>query len=207
MSGLEAIGLIASIASIALAWVAIKFSLHFYDKSKEAETNTTLAINKIQEATDTLKNISMRLLTRMTTALIESRPVDEKLVEALGGIKSGGQLEDIDESSRPSQADLEQVEQMRIDNLIAALYYCALTNLATQNYLPQTIKETERVPELANILDQSKNDYTLLLQWLNNTLNKDMKINQSPVNNLYQSAISWAPNIKSVRDYYTEKEG
>lgn len=81
-----------------------------------------------------------------------------------------------------------------------------MTNIATQFHLPESIGDTAQVPDIANMVDQSKADYDTLRSWLLNTKNIDKKAKASPINHMYKQAISWVDNIKSTRDFFVEKE-
>lgn len=107
--------LIAAIASIILAGLAIWLSIVFFRSSTQAEKNTEIAINKIGDATDTLSRLSMRMIGRLTNALVTTRPVEERTEELFKQAKRGGLLKELEEDDNPTKARLEQ---FRVDNLI-----------------------------------------------------------------------------------------
>lgn len=183
--------------------LAIWLSVTFYLNSKNAERNAAISVNKIEEATRTLSNLSLRMINRLTTAIITPKPTDEKLSDILREVKNTGLLVEGEEISGATKA---QLEQFRIDNLIAAFYYCGLTNISTQFFLPSTIGDIIGNEGITNIIDQSKNDYDILKSWILGSDKIELKIISSPVKHMYEQAISWDTDIKSTSEYYAAKD-
>lgn len=200
---LDLINLIASISSIFLAIIAIVLSLVFFFGNKRTERDMTLSIGEIKNTTATLDKLSLRMLNRVTTALVTRNDSEEKIHEVIREAKKTGLLEAGDDSS---DATKEELEQARVDNLIAALYYCGLTNLSSQTFLPTNIGGTENNEWVPNIVDQSKNDYEILKSWIHGSKNYDKKIDRSAVKHMYEIAISWDNEVKTTREYYASKE-
>ena len=202
LTTIDIFNLIASISSIILAVVAIVLSLVFYFGSRSAEISARLAVGRIEQTTDTLNSLSMRMLNKVTTAILAPRPLDEKLLEIIQSNTKTG-LTEVVEPKHPTEA---QLEQLRIDNLIAALYYSCMTNLAYQAYLPSNIGETTGMKVIADMVDQSKADFGILNTWMLNTENYVQKINDSPVKHMYDKVIELSQGVLSVREHFTMKE-
>ena len=98
---------------------------------------------------------------------------------------------------------------MRVDNLIAALYYCGVSNLATQLKLPESIEETESPPgsDTANFVDQSYADFKVLQSWINGTPDIQNKLTKSPVKHLYDNILAISDSVRSSREFYAQTNG
>lgn len=196
--------LIASIFSIVTGGVALALSIVFYLGGKKAERNSELAMIKIQEVTLSLSSLSMRMLNKVTTAMITPKPTDEKLTDILKAVKEGGQLSPSTDGD--IKMDKTTIEQFRVDNLVAAYYYCTLTNLAYQTMLPQSIGETTGYEIVTSVVDQTRNDSRILKSWIDTTKDIASKISASPVQHLYQTTLTLEDSILSVVEHYATKE-
>ncbi|MGZ6005363.1 MAG: hypothetical protein ACXWLH_04400 [Candidatus Saccharimonadales bacterium] len=190
--------------SIFLAIFAIVIAIWFFIEAKKSEQQTSLALKGIDDTTKTLDRLSLKLINRLTTAVTSPRATDEKFSDLLKAITPVANLENTDEVS--GKFTKAQIEQFRVDNLIAAYYYCSLANISWQVLLPANISDTETDPTIANIVDGSKQDFGILEQWINGTDNAQEKINASPVANLYSQAAGWGKDVRSVREYYAANE-
>ncbi len=203
LTTLDLINLVGSISAIILSILAIALSIAFFIASKNAEKETALSIGKIDNTTGTLNTLSLKMINRLTTAIITPKATDEKISDIIREVKNTGLLEQPDETGTLNK---EQIEQLRVDNLIAAFYYAGLTNLALQYHLPATIGGTNEDGYIANLIDQSKTDYNILKTWINATADANQKLNDSPVKHMYDLAITWDEAVKSTREYYAAKE-
>lgn len=203
MDTIELFNLVASIFGIVTGIVALALSLVFFFSAKKAERNTDHAMVEIREATSSISTISMKLLNKLTGALVTPRPNDEKLSEILRVINGDGKLHTTNEPG--SGLNKSQIEQLRVDNLITAYYYCTLTNLAYKTMLPHAIEEVPTFQYVANMVNQTKTDCTILQGWLTNTEDNQAKINSSPVRHLYNEVVSLQPSVQSVEEFYINK--
>lgn len=194
----DVINLVAAATSIILAFLAIGLSVSFYKSSTQSEKNIEVAINKIGEATDTLSKISLRMINRLTNALVSPHSTEFRAEELFKEARKNGFLKDIEDSGSPKKSDLEQ---FRIDNLIAAMYYSGLSNMSLQTQLPPTIAETQNL-STANLVDQSKADYDTLKGWLAATEDRASKIQKSPIEHMYDNIIDIENSIRSTREFY-----
>ena len=78
-----------------------------------------------------------------------------------------------------------QLEQYRVDNLIVAAYYAAVSNITLQTLLPTEPDESEQYRTYKTGLDQSCDDFRILKSWIVNTSEYERKIENSPVKHLY----------------------
>lgn len=201
MSTLDIFNLIASIFSIITGAVALALAVAFYFNAKSAETNANQAMVEIKSATSQLSKLSMRLLDRLASALVAPRPTEEKLIATLQNLTDKSSLssaedEDIAKASKPA------LEQFRVDNLIAAAYYAAVSNVTTQALMPLEPDDSEIYHTYKNGLDQSAADFEILKTWLLNTAHYERKINLSPVKHLYERLKGAEGHIKNTEDFY-----
>lgn len=203
MSTTEIFNLIASIFGIITGVLAIILSLIFFFSSKRAERNSESAMIGIKDATTSLTTLSMRMLNKVTGALIAPRPSDEKLTDILREISGGGKL--MNNDGEGTIFTEVQLEQFRVGNLISTYYYCTLTNLAYKTMLPQSIEEVASCQSIANMVNQTKLDCTTLKDWLKVTANIGQKIESSPVKHLYEELMTLQSSVQSVEEFYIYK--
>ncbi len=204
LSGLEIANIVGSIVSIIVAIGAVVLSVIFFLAAQKSENASHDSLVRIGESTDTLSKLSLRMLDRLTRAVTNPRPTDEKISEILKAVSNNGILKEDEETSLPfTKAGLEQ---MRVDNLITACYYCGVSNIASQGFLPTTIELTALDQDTADLVDASKNDFLVLKSWLENTPSLSEKIQESSVAHLYPIILSIEQNVKSIRDFYALKE-
>lgn len=202
LTTLDTFNLIASIASIILAVVAIVLSVLFYFASKNAEVKTTLALNNLEQATNTINSVSMRLLNKLTNYVISPNQTEQRLIEVISELKTAP-LKDTDEA--PNNPTKAQLEQFRVDNLIAAMYYASIANSSLQMYLPIDIGQLPDAEVISKAIDQSKQDYFTLKSWINNA--GDDKLNNSPFKHMYDEALTVEPGIRNTAEVYASRQG
>ncbi len=198
---IELFNIFASILSVCLAILAIWLSLTFFIKSKDSEKKVEVSLNKIEDSSNTLQSISMKLINRLTSALTTAKPYEEKLSEIIKSLTSSGGINNSDESS-DSSTSRKELEQMRVDNLFSTLYYCAVSNLATSSALSASRDvDSQTIKELGTMLDQTKQDYELILKWINSTPKINEKIESSTNKHLYVSALSWQSKLVDLNSF------
>lgn len=204
LSVLDVVSLVAAIVSIIIALGGVALAITFFLSAKKSEQNQAASVLKIDESTKTLSRLSLKMLDRLTAAVISPRPTDEKISEILKSVNAAGTLNPDEDLGLPTTK--KELEQMRVDNLITACFYCGATNIMSQGYLPTSIELTTLDLDTANLIDQSKNDFLILKTWLENTPDVNEKIQNSAVAHLYNLILSIEPNVKSIREYYASKE-
>jgi len=142
------------------------------------------------------------MLNQLTNAITAPKPTDEKISDIIREARTTG-LKDTGDGN-PAAPTKEQLDQFRVDNLIAAMFYAALSNIVLQDDLPVSIGGTEANVTIAAMVDQSKGDYMTLKNWIQ--ASDQAKVNNSPVKHMYDYSLGWEGNIKSVREYYAHKE-
>lgn len=207
MTTVELFNLIASIFGIVTGIVALALSIIFFFSAKKAERNTENAVIELSESTKTISGLSLRMLNKMTGALVSPKDKhEERLYEILKSLTGRGKLEDDQEGDVSStKKNAGMLEQFRVDNLIAAYYYCTLTNLAYKTMLPQTIEEVPLYQPIANMVNQTRNDLKIMEAWLAGTDESEQKIQNSPVRHMYEEAKGLAASAESVEEYYINK--
>lgn len=205
MNSIEWINLVASIFGIVTGIVALVLSIVFFFSAKSAERNTEKAVLELAEATKTISTLSLRMLNKMTEALIAPKDKTEELLDKfLHNQDSRANLSG-DQDGVLSSVSKKELEQFRIDNLITAYYYCTITNLAYSSMLPSTIQEVPFSQTIANMVNQTKNDVTIMRAWLDNSDQIQVKLAQSPVRHLYEEASKLSTSVRSIEEFYINK--
>lgn len=202
LTTLDIFNLVASISSIILAVLAIVMSVVFYFASKNAEVKTTLALNSLEQATSTINNVSMKLLNKLANYVTSPNQTEQRLVDIISELKSVAPLKSSDEA--PGNATKAQLDQLRVDNLIAAMFYASISNTSLQTYLPPDIGQLESANIIARLIDQSKQDYFTLKTWVANS-GAD-KLDNSPVKHMYEEALTIEPGIKNTAEVYSSRQ-
>ncbi len=202
LTTLDVFNLVASISSIILAVLAIVMSVVFYFASKNSEVKTTLALNNLEQATSTINNVSMKLLNKLANYVTSPNQTEQRLVDVISELKSVAPLKSSDEA--PGNATKAQLDQFRVDNLVAAMFYASISNTSLQTYLPPDIGQLESVNIIARLIDQSKQDYFTLKTWITNS-GAD-KLDNSPVKHMYEEALTVEPGIKNTAEVYSSRQ-
>lgn len=191
----EQLGWAVGIASIALAVVSLALSAWIYTKSKDAQTETTGILGKIDGSIETLKTLSLDHMGALIRNAAKPKPA-EKTLDDIVKILADGNLRGTDESADAGSATKAQLEQFSVDNLIAAMYYCAISNMATRTVLQDVSEENlEKNRDLVGLIDTTHADYGVLRDRLRNTPKVDEKIKNSPVSHLYSQGVSFEENV------------
>lgn len=198
------INLAVGIASFIFGIVALLLSIVFFIEAKKAEKNSAVTLEGISKTTTTLDRLSMRMINKLTSAIIEPSQREETLRALLMSASASGGL--TSDSEPASGATKAQLEQFRVDNLIAAFYYCALTNISSRFHLPESIAETTDHEAVVRIVDGSASDFFVIQDWLNSTENIQTKINNSPVKALYDRTTPMINEIFNTREHYARRE-
>jgi hypothetical protein len=205
MNPVEVFNLVASIFSIVTGVVALSLSVVFFLSAKKAETNTNQYMVEIKSATSQLSRLSMRLLDRLTTALVAPRPTEERLVDALRDVSNLKTLSESSTDEIDSKTTKAQLEQFRVDNLVTAFYYAATTNITTQGLMPAAPDDSDSYKIYKYGLDQSQSDFKTMSSWILNTDEYEKKLAASPVKHLYDRARAAEVNVKSTEQYYKDR--
>jgi len=191
---IDIFNLIASIFGIVMAVLALVLSLVFFFSAKKTERDTNNAMRDLKSSTASLDKLSMRMLDRMSKALVASNPTEERLIEVLGSIATPANLPSVDSSEQEPEGPVSkaQLEQFRIDNLIAAAFYAATANMTLQKVI-NDLSEPERSDPnvtLINSLNQSAGDFSTLMAWVRISDNWEHKVEISPVKEYWRGTES-----------------
>lgn len=201
LTTLDIFNLIASICSIVLAILAIILAVVFYFASKNAEVKTKLALGKIEQATGTINSVSMKLLNKLASYVTAPNPTEQSLLEMVSKLNNANTLNNAKEP--PNNPTKDQLDQLRVDNLIAAMFYAVVSNTSLQGYLPADIGQLEATNTIAQLIDRSKLDYFTLKGWI---LASGNKLNSSPVKFMFDEALTAESELKNTTEVYASRQ-
>ena len=202
ISTIDYINLASSLSSLILSLLAISLALYFYNKSKVSEKNIEVAINKVGDVANTLNTLSMKLVTKLTNYVTSTNPREKALLEIVREATKAGPLEEHSETS--SNLTNKELDQFRVNNLIAALFYAGIANTSLQFSLPENISDTDDVKSVVEMLDQSKKDYFTLKEWINSS--KKTRVKDSVIKHMFSQAQGLERHIRSATELYAERQ-
>ncbi|MEO6761477.1 MAG: hypothetical protein ABI220_03825 [Candidatus Saccharimonadales bacterium] len=201
----DSLNLAIGTASIIFGIVALLLSVVFFFEAKKAEKNSAVTLEGISKTTVTLDRLSMRIINKLTSAIIEPSQREETLRALLMTTNASGGLSSsvLEPSTGSTKAELEQ---FRVDNLITAYYYCALANISARFNLPVDIAESSSHEAVTRIVDGSASDFGIIQNWLRNTDGIQDKIIHSPVKPLYDMTLPMIDDVFNTLDHYARRE-
>lgn len=198
---IEVINLVSSLASLVLSIVAIWLAMHFYDKSKDSEKNTEVNVSEIKAQTQTLTEISSRMLDKYTDYATKPKAADESFMAVIQllGRYTGTEIT----AAPPQNASAATQRRYSTGITIAATFYAGLANLAIQDLLPQNAGDIPGDSNLPQMLDTSSDDFHAMHEVL---VGMDMsEVQDENLENLNRVLQEWAANsaVKSISNLYT----
>lgn len=184
---IDIFNLIVSIFGIVMAVLALVLSLVFFFSAKRTERDTYITMRDLKSSTASLEKLSMRLLDRMSKALVAPNPNEEKLIDVLGRIATPAGLPSVGDREQEPESEGRiskiQLEQFRVDNLITAAFYAATANITLQKVINDLPEPERNDPNTTLIkgLNQSAGDFVTLMAWIRNSGNWEHKVEISPV--------------------------
>ncbi|MBP9738789.1 hypothetical protein KBD20_03810 [Candidatus Saccharibacteria bacterium] len=209
LSAFDIVNFIAAVFGIVTGIVALTLSVVFFFQAKSAERRSENAMASIKLNTEQLNKLSMRMLDRVTKAIIAPSPTEDKLVDVLKGLSipsrgtfsnEADQEPDNTTSPAPTKA---AIEQWRIDNAIAAAYNAAIANLALQTVSLMKIlnnDESDRDIFLQS-LDSTKADFNGYMSIVESATNSTTRIDTSPLKDNYNQIKQLATRIQTKDEF------
>ena len=191
----DAVNFTAAVFGIVTGIVALLLSVMFFFSAKGSERKSEIAMTEIKISTELLNKLSMRMLDRVTKALIAPRPTEDKLIELFREVSNKKTNESTKEN--PTSADRDQ---WRIDNAIVAAFYAATTNLANQRILTIEAQSGSDITThtLFAPLDTSKKELNGLIGIIDGATDR---LEKSPYKDRYDAVISAKSNILSSKEF------
>jgi hypothetical protein len=156
-----------------------------------------LALNNIEKATRSLDSLSMKLISRLTNYVIAPNSTEQALLDLLSkNISGAAQLKGTEDL--PNNPTTAQLNQLRVDNLIAAFYYASVSNVGLQLNLPPDMSHLTS-SGVVNLIDQSKRDAVTLKGWI---LESQALLDSSNLKHLYEEALTLENNLRTVTEFY-----
>lgn len=182
---MENFNLIVSIFSIVLSGLAIYLCLHFYDKSKQTEKETSNSLIKIDTQTDMLQELTGKWMDKLTGYATRNKPNPLELpFQQL--LKIIPQLpKDITKNMDQENITKEQLNQLRTLGIFF-YFYCAQTNIWSQQSLPNVANFNKNDPNhnyISTIINVSHRDFKSITKQFSKIDQKELK--QLPMYYLY----------------------
>ena len=174
MSILDLISLAGSIASLILAVLSIWLALYFFIKSKNAESNTSNLLVRVEGQVGLMSKVTSRMLERYVRYSTSPKPSDELLPTVLKEFMKNTSIDhEQSVNSVPARHDTVDDSDDVLDNelvnmYIVGMYWSAIANAALQDRLPEDVAELSDPQNsgLAVLLETSKADYEASKAWL-----------------------------------------
>lgn len=138
MDWLTVINTAVGLMSLALGVLAIAISIYFYNRAKESEKATSVALEAIRSQSEMLQKLTGRWMDRFTRHAVEPRPADEGLLQLVQVVASlpttilaHMQVKPVDGSAQ------ESLVSQAVDAYVGLYYYTALANVLAQTHLPE----------------------------------------------------------------------
>ncbi len=201
ITNIDLINLVAAIASLVLAVIAIWQAIHFYNQAKSTELNTALTLESIKTQSTMLERLTAKWMDRFTKYVTNPRPIDETTTKLLEFIEIRQMALNLP-SPEDSKQKSELIQEL-ITSYIAVLYYVGISNITTQQHLPEAIEDLDQNEGIKQIVDQSKADYVYLKGVLANI--DQTQLESSRLKHLYDQALGWNQFIKDTASVYSSR--
>lgn len=205
---METMSIVASLTSIIIAIMAIILSTVFFINAKNAETNSSSALASIKAQTNALQEITARQLDRLTKHITEDNPYKDLLLKTKDAVASNITGDYINQLEI-EKAEKEQLIAELVDIYLGLYFYCAVTNVATQYYLPSIGMYAENPSSyetVKGILDRSYLDFRSIQQTLAERVH-ETRIKRSAFYGFYTVTNEhWAPRVKETTEVFAERE-
>ena len=202
---IDMFNLIASVFGIVMAVIALVLSLVFFFSAKKTEHETDIVMRELKSSTASLERLSMKLLDRMSKALVAPNPTEERLIDVLKNIATTGNLPTVNETEQEQEGKVTkpQLEQFRIDNLITAAFYAATANITMQKVISDLPVPQRNDPDstLINGLNASGGDFETLVSWVKSSDDWEHKVEVSPVKQYWRGVESVASDVLTYEKY------
>lgn len=201
---MENFNLVVSIFSIAISAIAIYLSLHFYDKAKQSEKETSNSLVEIKTQTDMLQKLTGKWMDKFVRSATTDKPdqIDSSFREI---IQIVAQIPHNRPTEIPETTSNSLSGQQTVNLYILLLYYSAQTNVWAGSYLPDEYDITDTAhTHLSDLLDSSYNLVQLLSPYLSGT--DQELINSSIYLETYNATLTnWMHMVKNTTQRYEEK--
>lgn len=202
---MDALNISVNIVSLILGGFAIRLSVYFYTKAKDAETESAKTLEAIKAQTEALQKLTGRWMDRLTRYATEPRPADESLmmlVSTMANLPTTLLTHfRLQASTQPPRSNEDLLSEI-VDCYIGLYYYIAVVNDITQALLPSPDNFDESLPEHKNIkslIDLSYNDFNYMAQNLSQV--NQTRLDNSRVKHLYaQASNTWRPLVRNTED-------
>jgi len=166
---MEILNTAVGLMSLVLGAGAIWLSLHFYEKSKDSEKATAVALEAIRAQSEALQKLTARWMDRFTKHATSPRETDEGLLALVSAVTSlpATILAQVRLQS-DGGASVEAHRHELVSTYIGLFFY-ALGNVALQNILSEVDEDgqnDEVVGGIARLINQSAADFRVMLNTL-----------------------------------------
>lgn len=196
--------------SLVLGGFSIWLGLHFYEKAKESENQTAIALEAIRAQTDSLQKLTGRWMDRFTRHATEPRPADEglmALVSAMADLPTT-----ILTTLRVSPTvDATHVDSLRTElasSYIALYYYSGVANVGLQWSLPSArdYDETDSGHvAIRRLVDSTAADFAYMAGLLQTS--DAARLQASPLSHLLVDAKeNWRPLVANADQVFRARE-
>jgi hypothetical protein len=208
---MDALNVAVGLMAIVLGFFSIGLAVHFYEKAKDAEKETAIALASIRTQGDSLQKLTARWMDRFTRHATEPRPADEGLMALVSVVADlpTAILTTMRVSPGPDTAQVEPLYGEVVSCYVALYYYTGVANVSLQISLPAAgdYDETNEAHAMVRrLVDSTAADFAHMAGILNRV--DPSRIAQSAYPHLLADARdNWRPYVRTADQAFRSQSG